>query len=87
MNWGGSLVNRACAVKHYHKTEKNWKGGMKYFRKEKKMIYSMTKKSGSHHDIKNIKKIHKKASKKCSYSSSDVYSSDSVFYFSLSIDI
>ena len=45
------------------------------------MIFSMTKKSGSHRYIKNINKIKAKASDKCSYYSSNSSRSDSDYDF------
>ena len=74
---GGPMGSRTDAVKQYHKYEKKWKKDLKALKKQNKIIYSIAKKSGSRHDIKKIKNIRAKYSKKTSDSSSDDLDSDS----------
>ena len=61
---GGFLCNRADDVNNYRKTENKWKRELKSLKKQKNMLYSMAPMLGSRRDIKNIKKINKKALKK-----------------------
>ena len=76
---GGYVVIRADTVRQYKKSENKWEKDLKSLNKQNKILYSIAKNSGSRHDIKKIKKIHAKASKKsCDYSinfsSDDFYS-------------
>ena len=57
---------------------------MKALNKEKKIIYSMAKRSSTHRELKKIKNIRAKASKK--HESSIIISSSSDSYPSLSSD-
>ena len=57
---------------------------LKSIKKQDKMIFGMANLSGSHHELKKIKMIRTKASKKHGYYSSDRYSSD--YDYSLSSD-
>ena len=50
---------------------------MKALKKHNNMIFCMSKCSGSRHELKNIKNIRAKASKKHDYSSSDSFTDDS----------
>ena len=81
---GGTLVNRASTVKKYQKSEKKLKREMEALKKQNKIIFSMAKRSGSHRELKKIKKMHAKESKKHDYSISNIYRSDS--YSSISSD-
>ena len=74
---GGTLGNRASAVNQYHKSEKKNKRGIKALKKHNNMIFCMSKCSGSRHELKNIKNIRAKASKKHDYSISDSFTDDS----------
>ena len=75
----GSLNNRSTAVKKCHKYEKKWRRYMKDIKKQNKMLFRMAKHSGSHCELKNIKKIYAKALEKndssCSSSSRSDYDS------------
>ena len=63
------MVSTAYTVKQYKKYEKKWKEELKTLNKQNKMVYSITKKFSSRHEIKNINNIRSKASKKgCHYS-------------------
>ena len=84
---GRSLVDRADALNYYKKCEHKCKKELKALRKQKKMLFIISKKSISCRELKKIKKIRAKASKKCSYSSSDSLSSESDYDSSLSSDI
>ena len=79
---GGSLGNRADTVNHYHKTEEKWKRGLKCLKKNNKMLFSMSKHSGSRRGLKKINKIKAKSSRKSSYSISYRSRSDSYSYLS-----
>ena len=68
---GGPMVSRTNAVKQYKKSEKKWKKYLKYLKKQNKMLYRTAKKFGSRREIKRIKKIREKDSKKSIDSSSD----------------
>ena len=63
------------SVKQYKKSKNKCKKDLKSLKKQNKMIYSIDKKSGSHH---YSVKIRAKASKKCSNSSSDYSDSNSL---------
>ena len=80
---GGYVGIRNDTVKQYKKSENKWKKYLKSLKKQNKMLYIISKKSGSRHEINMIKNIKAKASKKYSDSSSDYSDSD----YSLSIDI
>ena len=71
INYGlvGPLGNRDNAANHYHKTELKWKGELKFIKNKNKMLFGMENESISRRNIKKIKNIKVKASKKCSYSS------------------
>ena len=69
---GGALDNRFDSVKHYKKSEHKYKKYLNALKKQNKILYSISKKSGSHRELRKIKKIKAKASKKRNYSS--VYS-------------
>ena len=58
---------------------------LKALKKQNNMLFSIAKQSGLNREIKNTKKIKSKASKKHSYSISDISSSD--YDASLSSDI
>ena len=61
------MGSRDDNVKQHKKSENKWKKGLKYLKKQNKMLYSIAKKSSSRREIK---KIWGKASKKgCHYSS------------------
>ena len=62
-------------MKQYHKSEKKWKKELKSIKKQNKMLFSTAKKSGSHREIKKIKKIREASHKRCD-SSRDSYSDD-----------
>lgn len=83
---GQALGNRDDSVKNYKKSEHKWKRELKSLNNQNKMLYSIAKKSGSSRELKNIKKIKAKASKKCSYSISGSSISDSDSDYSLSSD-
>ena len=59
---GGYLGDRADTVKHYKKSEQKWKKELKSLKNQNKMLFRIAEKSGSHHEMKNIKKIRTKAS-------------------------
>ena len=44
---GGALGNRADVVKHDKKSEHKWKKELKALKKQNKILYSISKKSGS----------------------------------------
>ena len=70
----GSMTN---AVQQYKKSERKRKKELKALEKQKNVLYSIAKKSGSRRDINNIKKIREKYYKKTSVSSSDDLDPDS----------
>ena len=74
---GGYVRSRTDTVKQYKKSENKWKKGLKALKKQNKMLYSIANKSDLRCEIKKIKKIRGKASKKGSDSSSDYLDSDS----------
>ena len=57
------MVSRSKAVKQYKRSKSKWKKELKVLKKQKKMLFSISKKPGSPHEIKKIKKIWAKASK------------------------
>ena len=73
---GGSLGNRSTADNQYRNSNKNWKRELEPLNKQNKMLFSMTKPSGSCRELKKIKKIRSKASKKHEYSISNISISD-----------
>ena len=79
------MVSWVESMKQYKNSEK-FKKELKYIKKQNKILYSISKKSGSRHEQKNIKNIKDKAPKKrcndSSNSSRDEYYSD----YSLSSD-
>ena len=83
---GGALGNRADVIKHYNKSKHKWNKELKTLNNKNKMIYRITKNSGSRREINHNKKIKEKAPKKRSYSSSDSPSSDLDYDSSLSSD-
>ena len=54
---GGSIWSRTNNVQLYKNYENKWKQELKALKKLNNKIYSIAKKSGSHCEIKNIKKI------------------------------
>ena len=86
---GEALGNRDDAVKQYKFSEQKWKKDMKDLKKKKKVLYSISKKSGSRRELKKIKKIKAKASKKIiDYNSnSSRYELDSGSYLSINSDL
>ena len=77
------MGSRTDAVKQYKKSEKKWKKELKSIKKQKNMLYSISKKSGSRREINNIKKIRAKYSKKtCEYSIDDSDSDSSLASYS-----
>ena len=83
---GGSLCNRADAVKHYKKYEHKWRKELKALKKQNEMLYRISNNSGSRHKLKRIKNIKAKACRKRSYYRSNSSSSDSDFDSSLYSD-
>ena len=73
----GPIGSRTNYVQQYKKSEKKWKKDLKYLQKQNKMLYRISKKSGLRREIKKIKKIREKASKKTSISSSEDWDSES----------
>ena len=65
---GVHIGGRYETVKQYTDPESKWNKGLKYLKKQNKMLYSITKKSVSRREIKKIKE---KSSNKGSDSSSD----------------
>ena len=80
------MVSRDEAVKQYKKSENKWKKELKYLKKQNKILYSIANNSVSRCEIKKIKKIKVKASKKRRYDSSDYSRDESYSDFSLSRD-
>ena len=73
----GILVgSRDDTLKQYHKSDNKWKKELKYHRKQNKILYSITKKSGSRCETSNIKKIRAKFSRKSWDSNIDSSSDD-----------
>ena len=80
---GVPLRIRAEAVKQFNKSKNKLKKDLKALKKQNKTIYSISKKSGSRCELKRIKKIKAKASKKrcdsiINYSSDTSYSDSSL---------
>ena len=82
----GDLDNRYDVVNKYKKSEHKWKKYLKSLKKQNKMLYIIANNSISLRELKKIKNIQAKASKKCSYPSSDSYSSGLYSDSSLSRD-
>ena len=55
----GPVRIRYDAVKQHNKSEKKWKKEIKALKEQNKMIYSISKKSGSRREIKKIRNIRK----------------------------
>ena len=72
----GTLGNRAASVKRYYKYYNIWKLGLKYLKKQIKIIFRMAKLSGSRREINTIKNIKTKASKKHYSYSNNISKSD-----------
>ena len=83
---GGPLVSRVEAVKQYDKSENKWNKKLKVLKNQNKIIYRISKKSGSHRELEQIKKIKAKASKKLYGSSINSSSVESYSDSSLSSD-
>ena len=54
---GGPMVIRTNAVQQYTRYENKWNKDMKALNKQKNMLYSISKKSGSRRDIKKANNI------------------------------
>ena len=65
------LGNKYEAVKQFKKSKNKWKKELKALKKQNKIMYSISKKSGLRHKLNNIKNIKAKASKKHSNYSSE----------------
>ena len=74
---GGPIGIRTHDVQQHKNSENKWKKDLKPLNNQNNMLYSIAKKSGSRHDINNIKTINSKASKQTSVSSSEDWDSDS----------
>ena len=72
---GGPMGSRDEAVKQYNNSESNWKKELKDLKNQNNMLFSITKKSRSRFELKNINNVREKASKKRCDSISN-YSSD-----------
>ena len=48
---GGSLGNRSTSVKQYRKSENKCKRDLKALKKQNKMIFSISKRLGSHREL------------------------------------
>ena len=69
---GGPIGIRTHVVQHNNKSENKWKKELKALKNQNKMLYRISKKSISRHEIKKIKKIRTEASKNTRvYSSED----------------
>ena len=71
---GGTIRSSTDSLKQYKRSENKRKKELKSLKKQNKILYSITKKSGSHREIK---KIREKDSKKTINSSSDDSDSNS----------
>ena len=78
---GGPMESRAESMKQYNKYESKRKKDIKALKKQNKMLFIISKKSGSYRELKKIKNIRAKSAKKrrndSSNSSSDGLDSDS----------
>ena len=79
------MVNRAESVKQYKNSKGKWKKDIKSLKNQNKLLYIISKKSGSRREIKKINNIRSKASKKRRDGSIDSSSEDSDSDSSLSI--
>ena len=79
----GYLGNRADSVNNYKKSEHKWNKDLKVLKNQNKMLYRISKKSGSRRELKKIKNIKSKAYKKCSYSISKSSISGSDYNYSI----
>ena len=52
---GRALGDRDSAVNHYKKSEQKWKKYLKALKKQNKILYSISKKSGLRRELKDIK--------------------------------
>ena len=68
---GGPMGSRAKAVKQYKRSDNKWKNEFKSLKKQNKILYIIAKKSSLWRELKNIKKLKYKASRKRYNSSSD----------------
>ena len=75
---GIPIGSRNHAMKQHNKSENKWKKDLKSLKKHNKMLYSISKKSGSRREIKNINRIRSEASKKTGVSSSEDWDSNSL---------
>ena len=73
----GSLGNRNNAVKQLQKYKNKWRRELKSLKKQNKIIFSMTKRSGSHHELNKINNIFSNAPKKNESSNNSSSGSDS----------
>ena len=73
---GGPMGSKTDDVKQYKKYENKWKKELKYLKKQKIMLYSIAKKSGSCREIQKIKNTRKEFLKD-TYSSSEDWDSNS----------
>ena len=73
---GGPVGSRNHAVQQHNKYENKWKKELKYLKKQKIMLYSIAKKSGSCRESQKIKNTRKEALKD-TYSSSEDWDSNS----------
>ena len=70
---------RYKSVEQYKNSRHKWKKELKDLKKQSKILYSITKKFGSRHELKKIKNIKAKVSKK-RYDSRSDSSSDEYYY-------
>ena len=61
---GVHIGGRYEAEKQYTDPESKWNKGLKYLKKQNKMLYSISNKFGSRCELKNIKNIRAKYTKK-----------------------
>ena len=83
---GGPMGSRDEAMKQYKKSGSKWKKELADLKKQNKMLYSIAKKSGSSREVKKIKKIRNKASKRRCDDSRNSSSDKSDSNYSLSGD-
>ena len=74
---GGNMGSRDETVKQYKKYKSKWNKEVKALKNQKRMLFSISNKSGSCRELNNIKNIRAKYSKKRCNSSSDNSDSDS----------
>ena len=80
------MVISTEAVKQYKNYESKWKKEFKALKKQDKMLFRIANKPGSRRELKKIKNIRAKYSKKCCDYSSDSSSDESDSDSSLSRD-